>query len=357
MNPDLALALRVLELSENASFDEAKETYKVLVQIWHPDRFECGSKPYLRALEKIKEINHSYDVIKKHLDPLLRNQRKDSSSRFSSPNKALIEKLVNQVFRKYEKKLDQENLEELDRDNKFHLAIRVAMHENDLSLFSQLANEAPLLGKSFLNSLLLYAGEISFKHGIKKLLEIGADPNASDEIYDMTLLYRLPEPEIGQMLLTHGGNINYVSKNFKHIATHRYLMIDGNLGYFQDPQKRRTQNLRFYFENGLDANATGPYGESALHILPAPFLPWLKHPYLGLNVSGEAPSQLEKRRVFMEDIIKLFISFNADINHKDLEGRTPLDIAYCFENATAIDLFKKYGGIAKSRSIFSFFGF
>ena len=53
----------VLGLGPGATSVEAKEAYRDLVKVWHPDRF--GSDPRLRgkAEDKLKQINHAYLIL------------------------------------------------------------------------------------------------------------------------------------------------------------------------------------------------------------------------------------------------------------------------------------------------------
>lgn len=53
----------VLGLTRNSSFEEVKETYKDLVNVWHPDRFENRPRLKAKAEEKLKEINYAYEQL------------------------------------------------------------------------------------------------------------------------------------------------------------------------------------------------------------------------------------------------------------------------------------------------------
>ncbi len=54
----------ILNISRNASIDEAKRSYKRLVKRWHPDQFASNPEKQRFAHEKLKEINVAYrDVI------------------------------------------------------------------------------------------------------------------------------------------------------------------------------------------------------------------------------------------------------------------------------------------------------
>ena len=60
---DLKQAYKILEISENATKSEAKQAYRDLVQIWHPDRYSQNERLQNKALEKMKELNAAYDYI------------------------------------------------------------------------------------------------------------------------------------------------------------------------------------------------------------------------------------------------------------------------------------------------------
>lgn len=47
--------------------DEAKQAYKDLANIWHPDRFSRNPRLKQRAERKLKEINEAYETVKSFL--------------------------------------------------------------------------------------------------------------------------------------------------------------------------------------------------------------------------------------------------------------------------------------------------
>ena len=53
-----------LGFDHNATAQEAKDAYKTLVRIWHPDQFSNDPVFKARAEEKLKEINVAYSEIK-----------------------------------------------------------------------------------------------------------------------------------------------------------------------------------------------------------------------------------------------------------------------------------------------------
>jgi len=53
-------ALQTLELPQDATDKEVKEAYRVLVKVWHPDRFHGDEKLKQAADEKLKALNSAY---------------------------------------------------------------------------------------------------------------------------------------------------------------------------------------------------------------------------------------------------------------------------------------------------------
>jgi hypothetical protein len=56
-------ALQVLGLDGAPSDDEIRSTYRLLAQVWHPDRFQTKQKLRQAAEEKLKEINRAYQFL------------------------------------------------------------------------------------------------------------------------------------------------------------------------------------------------------------------------------------------------------------------------------------------------------
>jgi len=62
-----AEAYRTLDLQPGADVGLVRQAYRVLVKVWHPDRF--ANDPKLQAIsdEKLKDINASYDAVVAYL--------------------------------------------------------------------------------------------------------------------------------------------------------------------------------------------------------------------------------------------------------------------------------------------------
>ena len=64
---DIQQCFKILEIDRDASPDEAKQAYKDLVNIWHPDRFSRNPRLKQKAEEKLKEVNIAYETLKSFL--------------------------------------------------------------------------------------------------------------------------------------------------------------------------------------------------------------------------------------------------------------------------------------------------
>jgi curved DNA-binding protein CbpA len=56
-------ALRVLDLGSDASEPSIRTAYRLLIKVWHPDRFQNDPKLKQTAEEKLKEINAAYEFL------------------------------------------------------------------------------------------------------------------------------------------------------------------------------------------------------------------------------------------------------------------------------------------------------
>lgn len=56
--------MSVLDLPEDASYDDARQAYRDLVKVWHPDRYLDDERVRRRAECKLKEINGAMDLLK-----------------------------------------------------------------------------------------------------------------------------------------------------------------------------------------------------------------------------------------------------------------------------------------------------
>lgn len=64
MNNNLKKSFEVLDLSTGATFEEAKQAWRDLAQVWHPDKHQNNERIKVKATEKLKEINSAWDDVK-----------------------------------------------------------------------------------------------------------------------------------------------------------------------------------------------------------------------------------------------------------------------------------------------------
>jgi len=65
----LSQVLQTLELPHDGSeitYDEAKAQYRLLIQVWHPDKYAHNDKLLAMSTSKMKEINAAWDILEKH---------------------------------------------------------------------------------------------------------------------------------------------------------------------------------------------------------------------------------------------------------------------------------------------------
>jgi curved DNA-binding protein CbpA len=60
---DVREAFEMLDLDRKASIEEAKQAYKDLANIWHPDRFSNNPRLKQKAEEQLKRINAAYETV------------------------------------------------------------------------------------------------------------------------------------------------------------------------------------------------------------------------------------------------------------------------------------------------------
>jgi curved DNA-binding protein CbpA len=68
---DIQRSFEILELHRSASLEEAKQAYKDIVNVWHPDRFSNNPRLRQKAEGKLKEVNVAYETVRSFLS---RNQ-------------------------------------------------------------------------------------------------------------------------------------------------------------------------------------------------------------------------------------------------------------------------------------------
>ncbi len=70
----------ILELDRRASLTEARQAYKDVINVWHPDRFSHNPRLREKAEKKLKEINTAYEEVESFLSSKIKtrqNQRRE----------------------------------------------------------------------------------------------------------------------------------------------------------------------------------------------------------------------------------------------------------------------------------------
>ena len=57
-------SFKILEIDHGATEDDAKQAYKDIVNVWHPDRFSSNPRLKQKAEHKLKEANVAYEHVK-----------------------------------------------------------------------------------------------------------------------------------------------------------------------------------------------------------------------------------------------------------------------------------------------------
>ena len=58
---------KILEIDRSASLEEAKQAYRDLIAVWHPDRYTHNSRLQKKALEKIKTVNAAFEIVSRSI--------------------------------------------------------------------------------------------------------------------------------------------------------------------------------------------------------------------------------------------------------------------------------------------------
>jgi curved DNA-binding protein CbpA len=66
-------AFVTLECEPGCALDEVKASFRQLVKVWHPDRFDGDSKLKIKATEKMKSINDAYRLLERFYEELHRH--------------------------------------------------------------------------------------------------------------------------------------------------------------------------------------------------------------------------------------------------------------------------------------------
>jgi curved DNA-binding protein CbpA len=57
-------SFEILELEPDATLDDARQAYKDIANVWHPDRFSANPRLKHKAEQKLKQVNIAYETAK-----------------------------------------------------------------------------------------------------------------------------------------------------------------------------------------------------------------------------------------------------------------------------------------------------
>lgn len=88
-------AFEILGLTKDASFREVMEAHRDLVEVWEPKRFTDNPRLESKAVQKIKEINQAFDLLRNsRLGDQKLSQPKSERQRHKSRKRTIDEALV-----------------------------------------------------------------------------------------------------------------------------------------------------------------------------------------------------------------------------------------------------------------------
>lgn len=74
---NITRCFEILEISPDATYEEAKTAYRLMCQVWHPDKYNHSEQLHAKATTKIKEINAAWSQIEEYF--------KNAASRENEP--------------------------------------------------------------------------------------------------------------------------------------------------------------------------------------------------------------------------------------------------------------------------------
>jgi curved DNA-binding protein CbpA len=68
MQNDIKHSFEILEISPDATYEEAKASYRLLAQVWHPDKHAHNDKIHEKATDKLKELNAAWSEVESYFN-------------------------------------------------------------------------------------------------------------------------------------------------------------------------------------------------------------------------------------------------------------------------------------------------
>ena len=64
---DPSKQFKILEIDRSASLEQARQAYRDLIAVWHPDRYAHNPRLQKKALEKVKTVNTAYEFVSRFI--------------------------------------------------------------------------------------------------------------------------------------------------------------------------------------------------------------------------------------------------------------------------------------------------
>lgn len=159
------------------------------------------------------------------------------------------------------------------------------------------------------------AAQFGAMEAAKALFELGADPNESDETFGLTPLFFANGPEMAELLLEHGADLQHKDKRGENAAWRDVYW------------NRSPELLEFFIQKGIDLKGTVPsYGDGTILHRAVGFWP----------VTDFTPEQQAALNHRMEKIIRLLVRHGVDLEARSKGGETPLMKAVGYGQLAAV---------------------
>ena len=110
---NLQQCLKILELENPGSLQDAKRAYRDLVRVWHPDRYQGNPRLQHKAEQKLSEINLAFTYLSDYLES--RHTAQADSAKTTPPTSPSVTKKSND--RTTSHRPDTSNYAMADTDN------------------------------------------------------------------------------------------------------------------------------------------------------------------------------------------------------------------------------------------------
>ncbi|MCP3954836.1 MAG: J domain-containing protein [Desulfobacterales bacterium] len=87
---------KILEIDRSASLEEARQAYRDLIAVWHPDRYTHNPRLQEKALEKVKAVNAAFEIVSRFILEKGSGKKQPSEGKFR-PASAPVQKRTKTV--------------------------------------------------------------------------------------------------------------------------------------------------------------------------------------------------------------------------------------------------------------------